>query len=84
MLNSVFRVIRLQNGLIACLISDSSPITASDMDVEFEESGSEVESESEVENAESNTEEDDSMPKKMHGEEQKMVSVRKNIIFIVH
>lgn len=70
------RVIRLANGLTACLISDSSPAPAPEEDEvdSAEETGSEVESESEGQA--SNTggeEEDDSMPKRTHNDEQKMV-----------
>lgn len=76
----LFRVIRLENGLTACLISDSSVAPVVDDEGEEEEDSaeemtdSEMESENEgLESGNSAEEEDDSMPKKMHSEEQKMV-----------
>lgn len=69
------RVIRLENGLTACLISDesSAPIME-DNDVDSaDETGSEMESESEGQESNTADDEDDSMPKRAHHEEQKMV-----------
>lgn len=74
-----YRVIRLENGLTACLISDSSVAPVVDEGEEEEDSAgemtdSEMESENEeVESGNSVEEDDDSMPKKLHSEEQKMV-----------
>lgn len=77
---SFIRVIRLENGLTACLISDSSSAPALDNENDneeesAEETGSEMESESEGhESTNTGDDEDDSMPKRVHPEEQKMVT----------
>lgn len=73
-------MIRLENGLIACLVSDLScaPVSLDDSDSESgSESGGDTESEVESEGG-SNTadDEDDCMPKKSHNAEQKMVRIK--------
>lgn len=74
--SSCARVIRLENGLTACLISDPTSAPAVDEDEaesSAEETDSEMESESEEAGSSTVEEEDDSMPKKTLNSEQKMV-----------
>ncbi|XP_045474818.1 nardilysin-like [Harmonia axyridis] len=74
-----YRVIRLENGLVACLIADTAPLdhsddSSSEEDSDFEESSEESSESSDVENQNSESENDDAPMKKVSEIENKMAA----------
>ncbi|KAL3267873.1 hypothetical protein HHI36_007014 [Cryptolaemus montrouzieri] len=74
-----YKVIKLQNGLVACLIADTAPVKCDDFSGSEDESGSDNEEsklkvESEVDFAKNKNEADDAPMKKVSDVEQKMAA----------